>query len=84
MLRVSFGPRRVAVDHVPDEVQIHLLERAIVIGAVFFVVGCISSSSWLTLGGVLHHSMSSGRYAAAINVVMGVLLLATAIYVLTS
>ncbi|MEE8166147.1 MAG: LysE family translocator [Myxococcota bacterium] len=65
---------------ISDEV----IERAIVIGAVFFLVGCISSSSWLTLGGALNRSMSSGRHAIMINAAMGVLLLATAIYVLIS
>jgi threonine/homoserine/homoserine lactone efflux protein len=63
---------------ISDEV----IERAIVIGGVFFAVGCIASSSWLTLGGALNRSMSSGRQAAPINAAMGVLLLATAIYVL--
>ena len=61
-----------------------IIERAIVIGGVFFAVGCISSSSWLTLGGALNRSMSSGRSAITINAAMGVLLLATAIYVLSS
>jgi threonine/homoserine/homoserine lactone efflux protein len=61
-----------------------VIERAVVIGGVFFAVGCISSSSWLTLGRALNHSMSSGRNATTINAAMGVLLLATAIYVLIS
>jgi threonine/homoserine/homoserine lactone efflux protein len=52
------------------------------IGGVFFAVGCIASSCWLTLGGALNRSMSSGRQAATINAAMGVLRLATAIYVL--
>ncbi len=65
---------------IADEV----IERAVVIGGVFFAVGSISSSSWLTLGRALTHSMSSGRNATTINAAMGVLLLATAVYVLTS
>jgi threonine/homoserine/homoserine lactone efflux protein len=61
-----------------------VIERAMVIGGVFFAVGSFSSSSWLTLGGALNHWMSSGRQATAINAAMGMLLLATAIYVLVS
>ena len=65
---------------ISDEV----VERAMVIGGVFFAVGSFSSSSWLTLGGALNHSMSSGRHASVIKAAMGGLLLATAIYVLIS
>ena len=59
-------------------------ERALVISGAYFVVGTFASLSWLTLGGALNQSMSSGRAATPISVAMGVLLLFTAVSVLIS
>jgi threonine/homoserine/homoserine lactone efflux protein len=55
--------------------------RAFVIVGVFFVAGVVSCSSWMLAGETLNRLMSSGRLSSWLNLAMGILILATALYI---
>lgn len=57
-------------------------QRAVVIVGVFFVAGLIGCSTWMIAGNALNRYMSSGRSAPYVNGAMGVLILATAVFIL--
>jgi threonine/homoserine/homoserine lactone efflux protein len=59
-----------------------VVQRALIIVSVFFVAGVICCSLWMFAGGALSRYMSSGRSAKYVNLVMGVLLLLTALHIL--
>ena len=59
-----------------------IVQRAIIIVGVFFLAGVLSMSLWLIAGNVLNRYMSSGKSAKIINLVMGSLILLTALYIL--
>jgi threonine/homoserine/homoserine lactone efflux protein len=58
--------------------------RTLIVVGVFFVVGIFSLSSWTLAGSAMNRLLASGRSATWINLGMGFLILATAIYILTS
>ncbi|MGI9204493.1 MAG: LysE family translocator [Woeseiaceae bacterium] len=57
-------------------------QRAIIIVGVFFVAGLVACSSWMLAGSALNRYLSTGRSAPLINAGMGLLILATAIFIL--
>lgn len=57
-------------------------QRAFIIVGVFFVAGLVACSSWMLAGSALNRCMSTGRSAPFINSGMGLLILATAVYIL--
>ncbi|MDX1403327.1 MAG: LysE family translocator [Woeseiaceae bacterium] len=59
-----------------------LLQRALIMVGVFFLSGLVSCSLWMFAGELLHRLMSAGKAAGVINLAMGVLILATALYIL--
>lgn len=56
-------------------------ERALLICGAYMSNGILAGSVWLTLGSMLNRFLSSGKSAAAVNLVMAALLLATAYYI---
>ncbi|PHS28678.1 MAG: hypothetical protein COA84_00345 [Robiginitomaculum sp.] len=56
--------------------------RALIIGGTFFCFGIVSSTTWTLAGSFLNRYMSSGRSAVILNLVMGLLLAATALVIL--
>lgn len=56
--------------------------RALIICAVFMSVGIASSTTWTLAGHTLNRFMSSGRSAIILNMIMGILLIATAVMIL--
>ncbi len=56
--------------------------RAFIIGGTFACFGLVSSTTWTLAGNVLYRHMSSGREAMILNLVMGLLLMATAAIIL--
>lgn len=56
--------------------------RAFILCATFLCVGIVSSTTWTLAGHTLNRYMSSGRTAIALNAIMGLLLVATAIIIL--
>ena len=59
-----------------------LWQRAIVIVGVFFVSGLVGCSTWLVAGDALNRYLSAGRSAPYVNGAMGILILATAVFIL--
>ena len=57
-------------------------QRAIIIVGVFFVAGLVACSSWMLAGSALNRYLSTGRSAPFINAGMGLLILATAVFIL--
>jgi len=57
-------------------------QRAIIIVGVFFVSGLVGCSSWMIAGNALNRYMSSGKSAPYVNSAMGLLILATALFIL--
>jgi len=57
-------------------------QRAIIIVGVFFIAGLVSCSSWMLAGSALNRYLSTGKSAPYINAGMGLLILATAIFIL--
>lgn len=57
-------------------------QRAIIIVGVFFVAGLVACSGWMIAGDALNRYMSSGRSAPYVNAAMGILILATAFFIL--
>ncbi len=57
-------------------------QRAIVIVGVFFVSGLVGSTIWMIAGDALNRYMSSGKFAPYVNGAMGLLILATAVFIL--
>ena len=57
-------------------------QRAVIIVSVFFVTGFIACSTWMVAGDALNRYMTSGKSAIYFNVAMGVLILATAAFIL--
>ncbi len=57
-------------------------QRAFIIVGVFSVAGLIACSSWMLAGSALKRYMSTGRSAPYINAGMGLLILATAVFIL--
>jgi len=55
--------------------------RAVLIVGVFFFVGGPCVVTWMAAGDVIRRLLATGRYAAAINGLMGALLLGTAVIV---
>ena len=56
--------------------------RAAIISITFFLCGLISSTTWTLAGSFLNRYMSSGRSAVILNLMMGLLLAATALIIL--
>lgn len=56
--------------------------RALVMCSMFLSFGIVSSTTWTLAGHTLNRYMSSGRSAVVLNVIMGILLVATAIIIL--
>lgn len=56
--------------------------RTTLICGTFFVFGIISASTWAVAGSTLNRLMSSGRSAQTLNLIMGTLLIGTAIMIL--
>jgi threonine/homoserine/homoserine lactone efflux protein len=57
-------------------------QRAIIIVGVFFVSGLIGCTTWMIAGDALKRYMSSGKSAPYVNGAMGLLILATAVFIL--
>ncbi|HHI88580.1 MAG TPA: hypothetical protein ENK01_01385, partial [Hellea balneolensis] len=60
--------------------NIHL--RAAIMSGTFFVFALLATGVWALAGSTLNRFMSHGRAAIALNILMGALLLATALYIL--
>ena len=60
------------------------LSRAVILGGIFLVIGIGATVSWARAGAALNRLLSTGRRAQAMNIIMGLLLAATAIIVLTA
>lgn len=56
--------------------------RALILCSIFMTVGIASSTTWTLAGHTLNRFMSSGRSAIILNVIMGLLLVATAMIIL--
>ena len=57
-------------------------QRALVIVGVFLVSGLVGCSTWMIAGEALNRYMSSGKSAPYVNATMGLLILATAVFIL--
>ena len=57
--------------------------RAVILVSVFFVTGLIACTTWMMAGDVVKRFLS-GRHAVAANIIMGILILATAIQIALS
>jgi len=57
-------------------------QRVAIIVGVFFATGLVSCTTWMVAGDALNRYMSAGRSARYFNVAMGILILATAAYIL--
>ncbi len=60
--------------------NIHL--RAIIMSGTFFLFALLATGIWTLVGSTLNRFMSEGLSALVLNTIMGLLLLATAIYIL--
>ena len=60
----------------------HVWQRAILIVGVFFVSGLVGCSTWMIAGDALSRYMSTGKSAPYVNSSMGLLILATAVFIL--
>jgi len=58
--------------------------RTMLICGTFFLVSLSSASTWAIAGSALNRLMSQGRSAVALNIIMGLLLFATAAMILTA
>ncbi len=58
--------------------------RVVIICATFLFMGFTSASTWAIAGSGLNRLMSQGRSAVVLNIIMGLLLLATAAMILTA
>lgn len=56
--------------------------RLVTIIGVFNVAGLLGNVLWAAAGGTIGALLSTGRYARALNLVMGVIILMTALYIL--
>ena len=56
--------------------------RTLLICGTFLFMGLTSASTWAIAGSALNCLMSQGRSAATLNVIMGLLLFATAVMIL--
>ena len=56
--------------------------RALIMCSMFLTFGIVSSTTWTLAGHTLNRYMSSGRSAIILNVIMGLLLVATALIIL--
>ncbi len=56
--------------------------RALLICGTFIVAGALSATTWTVAGSTLNRMMSSGRSAQALNIIMGILLIGTALMIL--
>lgn len=59
----------------------HLRVRAVLICATFLIAGALAATSWTIAGASLNRYMSSGRPAIILNLIMAVLLFATALMI---
>lgn len=57
-------------------------QRAIIIGGVFFTTGLVACTTWVVAGDALNRYMSAGNAASWLNGAMGLLILATALFIL--
>jgi threonine/homoserine/homoserine lactone efflux protein len=60
------------------------LGRAIIMCSIFLLFGSIASTTWTLAGHTLNRYMSAGRSAVILNCIMGLLLVATAMIILTA
>jgi len=58
--------------------------RTLLICGTFFIMGVSSASTWAVAGSALNRLMSQGRSAVVLNIIMGLLLFATAAMILTA
>jgi len=58
--------------------------RTALICGTFFIMGVSSASTWAVAGSALNRLMSQGRSAVVLNIIMGLLLFATAAMILTA
>jgi len=58
--------------------------RTLLICGTFFIMGISSASTWAVAGSALNRLMSQGRSAIVLNIIMGLLLFATAAMILTA
>ncbi len=58
--------------------------RTLLICGTFFIMGVSSASTWAVAGSALNRLMSQGRSAIVLNIIMGLLLFATAAMILTA
>ena len=56
--------------------------RLVVIVGIFNISGAIGNILWAAAGGVMNKMLSHGRWAAMLNIIMGLVILETAIYIL--
>ena len=56
--------------------------RALLICSTFMVAGALSATTWTIAGSTLNRMMSSGRSAQVLNIIMGTLLIGTALMIL--
>ena len=56
--------------------------RALIMCSIFLGFGIVSSTTWTLAGHTLNRFMSSGKSAIILNVIMGLLLVATAVIIL--
>jgi threonine/homoserine/homoserine lactone efflux protein len=57
-------------------------QRVVIIVGVFFISGLVSCTTWMIAGDTLNRYMTSGRSAMYVNLVMGILILLTAVHIL--
>lgn len=55
--------------------------RALLICSTFMVAGVLSATTWTIAGSTLNRLMSSGRSARILNIIMGILLIGTALMI---
>ena len=56
--------------------------RALILCSIFLAVGIVSSTTWTLAGHTMNRFMSSGWSAIVLNLIMGMLLIATAVIIL--
>ena len=56
--------------------------RLVVIVGIFNIAGAIGNILWAAAGGVMNTMLSHGRWAAMLNIIMGLVILATAVFIL--
>ena len=59
-----------------------LWQRALILSGVFFLIGSVTSTTWVIAGNTLSRYLSTGRSAMWMNAAIGVLILGAAALIL--